>query len=423
MRPQLGGVVALGGRLDEVRLGRAVRLLLDAEPVLGCRFDADTVPPVWRRLETLDAMPLLTVVESAEPEAEAASFIAELFDQRLDPQVLAALLRGPSGDVLALKMEHAAVDGGALKEALYLLSDIYRKLGEAPEWEPEPNLAGLRHPIAEAGILEKLRSLTPGSGLVPGKSDWNVPSVDRSGPADYVSASVEPKVLQSAATLGKGVGATVNDIILAAFYRTLHRVLRATPGSSTPISVSCELRKHLPAGTKTGLGNFSSVLQVTVPPVAGEGFDGTLARVVEATQEWKRDGAGRSMSVSMPMVHRVLRNRGLGFFRKMVAKATEAAGDQQGGYPTLTNIGIIDERVLDFGADVRVDDAWLLGPVARRSIILTASTFRQRLHIAVGAEFAAIDRGLVTDIVTGTVSEIASWTEGAHARRLTPAST
>ncbi len=423
MRPQLGGVLVFDGRLDKVRLGRAVRLLLEAEPVLGCRFVADTVPPVWRRLDTLDAVPLLVALESDDPAARASSFIAELFDQQVDPQVLSALIRGPSSDVLALKVEHAAVDGGALKEALYLLSAIYRKLGEAPDWEPEPNLEGLRHPAADAGIFEKLRSLTPGSGLTPGRSDWNAPSVDRRGPAAYVSASIGPEVFQSAAALGKSVGATVNDIILTAFYRTLHRVLGAAPGSRTPISISCELRKHLPAGTKTALGNISSVLQVSVTPVANERFDGTLARVLEATREWKGAGAGRSISVSIPMVDRFLRNRGLGFFRRMVAKATEAAGDQQGGYPTLTNIGIIDEKALDFGTDVRVDDAWLLGPVAPRSIILTASTFRQRLHIAVGAEFAAIDQALVTGIVTGTVSEITSWTEGAHARRLTPAST
>ncbi len=131
-------------------------------------------------------------------------------------------------------------------------------------------------------------------------------------------------------TLGKSVGATVNDIILTAFYRTLYRVLHAAPVSGTPISVSCELRKHLPAGTKTALGNISSALQVTVPPVANEGFDGTLARVLEATRKWKRAGAGRSVSVSIPIIDGFMRNRGLAFFRKMVAKASEAAGDQQG---------------------------------------------------------------------------------------------
>ena len=35
-RPELGGVVSFSARLDEDRLRRAMRLLLDVEPVLGC---------------------------------------------------------------------------------------------------------------------------------------------------------------------------------------------------------------------------------------------------------------------------------------------------------------------------------------------------------------------------------------------------
>lgn len=50
-RAQLGGVVLFDGRLDEARLGRALRHLLDAEPVLGCRLVANAVPPVWQRLD------------------------------------------------------------------------------------------------------------------------------------------------------------------------------------------------------------------------------------------------------------------------------------------------------------------------------------------------------------------------------------
>ena len=56
-RPQLGGNVSFDGRMDETRLQRAVRLLLDAEPVLGCRLDAEAVPPVWRRIEGPERIP------------------------------------------------------------------------------------------------------------------------------------------------------------------------------------------------------------------------------------------------------------------------------------------------------------------------------------------------------------------------------
>ena len=54
--------------LDEARLGRAARLMLDAEPILGCRFEPDPVRPVWRRRDDLDRERWCVVHTVAHPE-------------------------------------------------------------------------------------------------------------------------------------------------------------------------------------------------------------------------------------------------------------------------------------------------------------------------------------------------------------------
>ena len=64
MRPQLGAAVEFEGHIDQGRFARAVRLLADAEPVLGCRFVAAAQPPRWDRVEDLDELPLTEVRES-----------------------------------------------------------------------------------------------------------------------------------------------------------------------------------------------------------------------------------------------------------------------------------------------------------------------------------------------------------------------
>ena len=38
-------MMSFAGRLDEARLARAVRLMLDAEPILGFRFEVTPYPP------------------------------------------------------------------------------------------------------------------------------------------------------------------------------------------------------------------------------------------------------------------------------------------------------------------------------------------------------------------------------------------
>jgi NRPS condensation-like uncharacterized protein len=412
-RPQLGAVVSLGGRLDESRLKRALRVLLDAEPVLGCRFAADVVPPVWQRLEDLDALPLLDVRESDDPVAVAAAFVAERFDHRVDPQVLAMLVRGPSADLLAVKVQHAAVDGGALKETLYLTAEIYRVLGEQSGWTPVPNVDGVRRPMAEAGLLERLLAL-PKSVLSFPPSEWGPVDRGGKGAGRYVSATVEPDVFGPAIALGRSAGATVNDVILAAMYRTLYRLRDARPGSKTPLQITCDLRRHLPPGTKTAFSNISGTWSIDVSPGEDEVFEDTLARVGEATRAWKRAGAGRSLALAIPIPTALMRRQGLSMIRKMMGKV--AGGDAYPDFAAgLTNIGVIDDMRLDFGAPVQVKDAWLLGPVSPTVLILTASTYRDRLHLELGTEFASMGDWPVSDVVEGTAREIEAWVDGRAA--------
>jgi hypothetical protein len=108
-----------------------------------------------------------------------------------------------------------------------------------------------------------------------------------------------------------------------------------------------------------------------------------------------------------------MRRQGLALARKMMIKVTdgEAHPDFAAG---LTNIGVIDDIRLDFGAPTLVGDAWLLGPVSPTVIILTASTYRDRLHLALGTEFASMGDWPVSSVVEGTAREIEAWV-GAHA--------
>lgn len=407
MWPQLGAVVSFDGALDEQRLARAAWLLTIAEPVLGCSFDPDSKPPVWRRVEGIDPTGVLRVAPSEDPLADAELFMAEPFSICLGPQLQAALLRGHSGDTLVLKISHVAVDGGAVKEALYLLGSIYRRLAEEPEWTPDPNLDGLREPYAKAGALEKLKAIGESKIDTP-PSDWRMPYGEGRGRAGYVSATIEPEVFRSAIAVGKTYGATVNDILLTAYYRALWRLLDMPEGSRTPCQLSCELRKHLPPGTKTGLSNISNMWTVSVSPREAEDFDGTLMRVMSWTAAWKRAGAGRASAIAVPIANKMMRKQGLDGLRKGFQKGAVKLLEEA-WRPTLTNIGVIDEAQLDFGDSLRVADAWLLGPISAAGAALTASTFRDRLHLAIGAEMEAFDERLVSAMVAETAAEVEAW--------------
>lgn len=49
-------VIHFMGKLDTVRLARAVKLSVDAEPVLGCKFIEREDKPFWQRLTGQDSI-------------------------------------------------------------------------------------------------------------------------------------------------------------------------------------------------------------------------------------------------------------------------------------------------------------------------------------------------------------------------------
>ncbi len=408
-RTQIGGAIVFGGKLDESRLRRVLRLILDAEPVLGCRFMSDEKPPVWRRLDGLDSIRLLEVRESDDPIAEATAFVAEPLDSEVGPQIRAALIRGRSSDLLAVCGGHVAMDGGALKEALYLIGDVYRALAEDGDWTPQPNLDGIRGPKTRATIAERLRAMRP-PDLMPPPSDLAVPLLGGRGPVSYVLVTVEPEVLRSAAASAKRTGATINDVVLAALYRTVWRVLGMESGARTPIMITSDIRRHLPDGTKTALANISSAHWITTTAANDEGFDETLARVRDVTGKWKRAGAGKDTAIGAPIINRITRGMSMDSLRKMMFGKTDSAEpSQQTQVLVFTNIGVIDADRLSFGPEIPVQDAWLFGPPSHVGIGLAASTYLDRLHLVCGTEFASVSEDLVAEVVAGTVKEIEGW--------------
>jgi NRPS condensation-like uncharacterized protein len=406
MRPQLGAAIEFEGHLDAARMTRAVRLLADSEPVLGCRFVAAAVPPLWERVEDLDEFTLTEIREASDFATDASAFVAEPFDPVTGPQLRAAVLRGSSRDGLVLAISHLAVDGDALKQALYLLGSIYQKLEREPDWRPPVN-QGARNTepiIHETKIVDRFKALRPDE-LFPA-TEWGVQGVSRQGSPLYVWRNVEPTIFRKLVQFGRVHDATVNDMLLAAYYRSLYAALKPKAHAQTPVQLSCDLRSLIPKDTRIALANISATWTVSLAIDLGEPFAETLECVVEQTTEWKRSGAMAQKAVGVGLADRLSRNKGLEALRKQIDAAAGKVGHGT-GYPTLTNIGVIDSNRLDFGARPHVTSAYLFGPIASPSgFVLTASTFRDCLRLSAGIDRKATDIKLAQSIVGGTVREL-----------------
>src|SRR6516164_6478147 len=108
-------LLSLEGRIDENRLRKAVRLSLDAEPILGCRMVERGGRPVWELRDDLDDMPLCEVFVGLDGGLYPAQFLESPIEVIRDPLVQVIVVRRAC-DTVCVKMAHAVADATSMKD-------------------------------------------------------------------------------------------------------------------------------------------------------------------------------------------------------------------------------------------------------------------------------------------------------------------
>src|SRR5688572_30770020 len=132
--------MAFDGRLDETRMARAFELLLDAEPVIGCRLVVDTSRPRWEPVPRVDRRRLVVAATEHEYEQVRRSGL----DATANVQAEVCLWRDEDGDRLLLRMTHEVGDGAGIQGLTARLASIYSALCRDAAHQPRPNAGSRR---------------------------------------------------------------------------------------------------------------------------------------------------------------------------------------------------------------------------------------------------------------------------------------
>ena len=340
-------------RLDEQRLRDALALARVAEPVLGCRFVDRAVWPYWQRVESPPS-PLAICAD----EATWATYRATGLDGFAGPQLEAGLWRAPDGDRLLLKVGHIAADAGGTKQALGLVAGLYRTLAREPAHRPVPNLGGAR------GLDQVLRRVPPrawwsgwrawcreiGDGL-PAEGNHHVPVADAPREAWEVhSLDLDRDHVARLKELGRPADATLNDLLVAAFFRAQARLANWNGRSQLRISTTVDLRRYLPGRRAGGICNLSCFDYPNLGNDLGDTFAHTLSRVVAHTRARKADWIGLSGAMGMAVVLKRLPHVLVREFVPGLVRAGFRRGVMTDG---LTNMGEIPREAATFDQPAR----------------------------------------------------------------------
>ena len=391
-------VLKLDGRLDFEKLSKAVRLSIDEEPVLGCRF-VEGNPPYWRRLDNIDETMFCSQEETGDPDEAAKRFLECPLCMDKDLMVKVRLIRSVQYDTLCIKINHACCDGAGSKEYIELLSKIYSCIvRDNGIYIPNPKIGGRKDQdrlFNELGIKDPEKEWNP--SLIAPRTTWVFPW--KPGRTDSIRFSVcrlPCGQLDVMSEYGKARGATINDLILTAFYRAMFKISKPVYGIPMDISSTIDMRRYLPNQKAEAIRNFSGGFVTRIARKKGEAFGRTLHRVVNVMKKIKAGNPGLQNAIGGERVEKMVFPNLCAYFRT-VSFASRIASliPALSGYacfPGISNFGFVSKSLIRFGESV-VTDAYIVPPVVRApGFLLLACTYNGIMTLVLGYYKASICR-------------------------------
>jgi NRPS condensation-like uncharacterized protein len=407
---QLHCIISFDGRIDESRLAKAVRLTLEAEPILGCQFIERWRRPYWQRRSDLDCIELFSLVETTLPEDEILKFMVMPVDLSGHPLVRCRVIRGRS-DTLCIKIDHLVVDAGGAKEYAYLLASIYRRLSDHPAFVPEPNVNGrrsMRQLGEQFGFMDKLkiirRAFRDMKSLYFPRAHWAFPScsADASEPT-YILRHIRQEQFLAMKRLGEKHHATINDMMLTAIFRALYDIIRPPPDVPLRLTNTVDLRRYMPSGKAEALCSFSGFSYPNIGTEPGTAFEDTLIKVRDDMNARKADYFGLGdLAQGMAVFKCLPFGLACALFQRAWGQMITAGILP----PDFTNMGAIDPGQLDFGAPGVTDARLTAGRTFPPFFGMGVSGFRESLTLSVGFCQTAVQRALVERFFDRIIREL-----------------
>ncbi len=404
-------ILSFEGRTDEERMAEAVKLSLDAEPVLGSRFAAGIWRMYWECRTEPEIPGIFSFMESNDIEKETLRFLVTESDPCKDPVVQVMLLRSES-DRLCIKVNHLAADAAGVKDYAYLLASVYRNLGHDPGYRPEPNLNGsrsMRQVSRQFGFTDKLRILRRTFRDL--KSSFSRSGYCRlplikgdDSDRTFIIREIHSDLFRAIKDYGRKHGATINDVFLTAVFRAFFDMIRPEPEISLQMVTTADLRRFLPAKKAGAICNLSGVfpLQLCRKPEAA--FEDTLSEICSRMNFIKNDfiGLGNHPIFVLPS----LLFPPFLSLRLAEQMSSLLLNGEQNIPPGFTNMGVIDAGQLLFdGAELK--KAFLTAPVVFSPLLLIGlSGFRESMTLNAGFCNAVANKSTVGQLLSRIEQEL-----------------
>jgi NRPS condensation-like uncharacterized protein len=350
--PLIHCVISLTGHVDEIILKKAVDLSFSVVPLIRCCFRTAGIHPFWEE-EEFTALDIVHVITAeTDPEVQKQRLLSSIINPACEPQLKIYILREQDKDTLLIIINHMVCDGAGFKEYLYLLCALYTSCMNPTDVEPKLETArrDALQLMTNYSLREKMQVWFLPNDNSTLRQEMMFSLQGDPGNPFFVTVPIGNEDFFHIKDHAKRLGATVNDMILAAYIRVLAKQLR-----TNHIQIPCpvDLRKYIPAGWKYGISNLTSNFTCNVIIETDEAFETTVFKVNE---QIKRQKNGIQWLKGIMMLEFFYHRLPFFMFKKLFQQVFTIP------VISFTNLGVIDSNRLRFGI-LPVNDAYLTGAV------------------------------------------------------------
>lgn len=382
----------LDGRLDEGRFKSAFLLALESDPYLSSRFVEDGGRAYWERIpkERLTSAFRFNIPGKGEPVPPHVP--PGSVDVHSGPAAASEIFRtGDEGDIVTISVHHGCCDARGLLDLSSYVFSIYQKLEEDAGYIPEFKGWYDRDAkkILECFSDKEIEDAAGADGRIVDR--WAFPFEYRGrGNPRYGFRVFPQERLAAIKESGRRFGATVNDLLIAAFILALAEIRDEPSDGDNPRGVltSADMRRHLPGCSEYSVENLSVAYMVEIIPGAASRMEEAVSKVAGITAE-KKSGEFGLFDIKF---YESLNDKGLDAIRDFFHEIHSGYDTTSLKNPVFSNIGIIDDRRYDPGKGkdgclLNVESAMFLPVICRPlGFLMTASTWKGSLSIQCGYE-------------------------------------
>lgn len=389
---------------DKAAFYKALSALYEASPVFHSRFVNNPINPYWR-VSDYKIEDSLTFEETEDIEKSAYDFLIKGVDIKNSTQMKIAVFHKDGKCAICFRWNHMLLDGGGFKQFARDLFRAYDEIsrtgictvsfltGSRAYTEVYADMDNETRKKAQSQILgnsaheKKTLPFTKKS-----KEDRNI----------LIFKKIDAEIFNAAAAKGKMLGATANDVLVAAYIRSAYKLIGCDKGEKMSVSCAVDLRRYMKNPDRIGYTNHTTFMPCTVDGT-GETMADTVKKVAECNNKNKADPfLGLH---GLPLLNFA--------YKAMIYAQAEPTVKlfYANANLALSNVGKVDKELFSLLGNAPVDAFVAGGAKVKPCAAVNAMTLDGRLTLSMTIQGNDEDKGMVERFFEGMEEELRSFAE------------